>query len=142
MTMQQQMNKMNNMNNMTGWIDLTHRDSVYAFAADQYADKCNDDLAERKKFMQNLVKRNAQDRQQRVNLGELLYEMLPEPKIEAIEEENDEEEMSEACIARQMAKFNYVGKHKGKVAPKAKQLSDVYFEEQLMSDTYDHYRRY
>ena len=61
--------------------------------------------------MQNLIKRNAQDRQQRVNLGELLYEMLPEPKIEAIEEEIDEEEMSEACIARQKAKFNYVEKH-------------------------------
>ena len=136
MSTQQMMSKMNN---MTGWIDLTHRDSVFAFAADQYADKCDADMAKRQRFMHDLMKRNARDRQIRVNLGELLYEMTPEPPKD-VPEEVVSEDNEDVCHARQMAKYNYVGKHKGKVMPKAKQLSDVYFEEQLMSDTYDQHR--
>jgi hypothetical protein len=120
---------------MTHWIDVTHRDSVFAFAADQYADKCDDDMHTRGKYMRELVRINAKDRKQRVNSGELLYEMIPEPINDMVVDGVDE-----VCTTRQNAKFNYVAKHKGKVAPKAKQLSDVYFEEQWMSDTYD-YRR-
>ena len=125
---------------MKGWIDLSHRDSIYAFAADQYADNCDYDLNIRRQYMQTLVQRNVQERQTRVNLGELLYEMTPEPPVEVIENDDELERFDEACQTRNKAKFNYVGKHKGKVMPKAKQLSDVYFEEQLMSDTYDNHR--
>lgn len=126
---------------MKGWIDLTHMDSIYAFACDQYADKCDFDMMLRMKFMNELMKRNANDRQIRVNYGELLYEMTPEPS--KLSEDNQEnEDYNEQCHVRQKSKFNYVSKHKGKAAPKAKQLSDVYFEEQLMSDTYDNFRAF
>ena len=118
----------------SGWIDLSHSESIYAFAADQHADKQDYDLAIRRKFMRGLMKRNADDRAFRVNDGELLYEMVREPQI------SEEVANLYECEARQNAKFNYVGKHKGKVMPKAKQLSDVYFEEQQMSDTYNYGR--
>ena len=120
---------------MNGWVDLTHMESIYAFAADQRADKEDFDLAKRRRFMCDLMRRNAESRQIRVNFGEKLYEMTPEP----LNETNPvyDKMIEKSCVTRQNAKFNYVGKHKGKVLPKAKQLSDVYFEEQLMSDTYD-----
>ena len=118
------------------WIDLRHSASIYAFAADKLLTDEKDDMECRAKFMRRLLAQNALDRKMRIAGGECLYE----PEREPVMEDDDDDDMMTACETRQDAKFNYVGKHKGKVAPKAKQLSDIYFDELLESDTYNYTR--